>query len=378
MAPRRLKVYLAGPITNCSDTQIHGWREEAKSHWGDEFDFVDPTGHHDEPASPFEVATRDLYAIHACDALLVYMWKESIGTAIGVAHAVRHGKPIFVVDPNLIQSQMLAFYANSVSRTMKEAIRHLREHVRAEERLKTVVKRGGEEEPFDRRKLLETVRRACRSAGVDDLLAPAQIVPEVVSRLMQMKRTPGKGKLTTTAIREAVWEVLAVLEADPLRAHMFAGVRGAWEGGETPPEEPAPPRRLDPIVIHDRPMRVRVFCGKSHTSIWGVNVKDVSQIPKEPRRFFEEVCRVDGIQEIRLTTMASSRSVPADAVRGEVFASRDEGIIEGKCYDRAVSGRVQSFQVRVHDPERTEVIRVRLIAHLHEKKLLRTPLAETE
>ncbi|MCU0726363.1 MAG: hypothetical protein MUE73_11320, partial [Planctomycetes bacterium] len=60
------------------------------------------------------------------------------------------------------------------------------------------------------------------------------------------------------------------------------------------------------------------------------------------------------------------------------FASREAGVIEGKCYDRAVSGRVQAFQVRVHDPARTEAIRMRLITHLNERKLLRVAGAESE
>ncbi|MCU0725577.1 MAG: ATP cone domain-containing protein, partial [Planctomycetes bacterium] len=307
MAPRRWKVYLAGPIGNCNETQVHEWRREVKARFGAEFDFVDPAQDHYLNASPFEVATRDLNLIRSCDALLVNMWTESIGTAFGVAHAARHGKPVFIVDPNQIRSPMLAFYAQSVSRTLKEAVRHLRDYIRAGDRLREVVKRGGDEEPFQRDKLLESLRRACREAGADDLLAPAQIMPEAVSRLMLLKRTPGKGKLTTRAIRDTVWETLRELEADPLRADLLSGVREAWERFEMR-QQPVPPRRLDSVAVHDRPLRVRVFCGKSHTSIWGKNVKEISHLPRDPRRFFEEVCRVDGIQEIRITIMASSRS----------------------------------------------------------------------
>jgi hypothetical protein len=99
-------------------------------------------------------------------------------------------------------------------------------------------------------------------------------------------------------------------------------------------------------------------------------------IPREARRLFEEVCRIGGIAEIRLTIMSSSRTKWLEGVRAEILASKEPGIIEGKVHDKAVSGRVQMFQVLVHDTTAKEAIRLRLIEHLRERKLLRLPAVE--
>ena len=36
-------IYLAGPITRCSDKEISNWRESIKEKYSGEFDFKDPS-----------------------------------------------------------------------------------------------------------------------------------------------------------------------------------------------------------------------------------------------------------------------------------------------------------------------------------------------
>ncbi|MBM4063013.1 MAG: hypothetical protein FJ265_18245, partial [Planctomycetes bacterium] len=90
----------------------------------------------------------------------------------------------------------------------------------------SVEKRAGRVEPFRREKLTLSIRHACLSAGRNDMLAAAEIVPEVLRRLGQHGR---QGTVRSRMIRDTVWEVLQELEADPLRAGDYAGIRKAWE-----------------------------------------------------------------------------------------------------------------------------------------------------
>jgi transcriptional regulator NrdR family protein len=372
-------VYLAGPINNCNHAQIHHWRDTLKEHWAGEFRLIDPSEFIVDPGSSFDIVHQDLKAIRESDAVLANVWKESLGTALGVAHAARHGKPIFIVDPNDIDSRAIAYFALVVVRTPNEGMRRVREFFRAQEQIRTVVKRDGREEPFDRQKLVNSLRQACRDADQDDLLPPTRITPRVVASLIRQKRTPGKGKITSSAIRDAVWEVLRDLEADPLRGGLFAGIRECWEDHERARQDGGVlSRSSDAVTVHPRPLEVRVFSGKAHSSIWGAAVKSLAAIPGDARAFFEEICRVEGIAEVRLTGKSNTRTKWAEGVRGEIFASREPHIIEGKCYDHGRAGEVQMFQIRVHDKARKEAIRRRLMDHLRTASFLRAPAPEEE
>ncbi len=92
---RRPKIYLAGPISGCNDEQKHGWRRRIRARWGGQYRFLDPTDSlvkEDAAQSAFEIVKREGEALEACNAVLANMWKESIGTAIGVYHARALGK----------------------------------------------------------------------------------------------------------------------------------------------------------------------------------------------------------------------------------------------------------------------------------------------
>ena len=100
------RVYLAGPISRCNDTQMRRWRETVKGEYGSKMTFLDPVERLVDPeASPYEFVEADLQHIMEADGLLVNMWRESIGAAMGVAHAHRHGRAIVVSDPNHLENK---------------------------------------------------------------------------------------------------------------------------------------------------------------------------------------------------------------------------------------------------------------------------------
>jgi nucleoside 2-deoxyribosyltransferase len=366
-ASKKPLVYLAGPISGCNDDQSRRWRASVKERHGDEFEFIDPTDElvdRDEHGS-VEIVRKDELAIARADAVLANMWKESIGTSIGVALARAKGKTVVIADPNHLNSRTLAYYADAVAKTVPESVKRLRGLLRSQETLSTVVKHSGEEEPFEREKLAESIRTVCRAVKRNDILAPAVIVPRVLERLTKVKPVR-KGTITATQIEDAAWGVLAELEADPLRHEHFAGIREAWEAHA---KQERPTARRGSVRVHPKPLVVRVLSGKSHATIWGKAAKELSQIPPPARGVFEEILRVDGIAEIRLTRMSKGPQV-AGAL-AEIMASKDRGIIEGKCFHNAPKGQVQMFQIRVHDPARTEAIRRKIVEHVGGQGLLR-------
>ena len=91
---QKFHIYLAGPISGCSnDEQVHRWREEVKKECSKDFDFIDPA---ELPllrpgATARQAVEEDLKAIKRADGLLVNMWRESIGSAIGIVHAHKEG-----------------------------------------------------------------------------------------------------------------------------------------------------------------------------------------------------------------------------------------------------------------------------------------------
>lgn len=351
------QVYLAGPISGCNEAQKSRWRDEVKRAYGDRMTFIDPVEQLLEPgASPYEFVEADLQAIKAADGLLVNMWRESIGTAIGVAHAHLRNRTIVVCDPNRLESSMLNFFADAVADTPLQGAKTLWSLLRAERRWH-VNKHGGRTEHFERRKIMKAVRGACRSAACDDITVPRLVIPEVIDRLERTDRKINES-LTTTDIDRVVVEVLRHLEDEPAYRDSASGVVDAWRGhaaadgdGALPPPSPGP-RPLDPSIV-----RIPVSSGsKSHGTIWGASVRALADIPSsEARSVFRKIVSVPGVT--RITLGPFGRKGERRDCRAWVGGSRTANVIEGKLYDRGPKGTLQSFQVHVQSDDAKPAVR---------------------
>lgn len=352
-------VYLAGPISACNPEQRHAWRNELKKGFSEEFEFIDPTDNLISPeGSDFEVVQADAEAIRNADAVLANMWRESIGTSFGILHAHMAGKIVAVCDSNLIWSRMPAFYADSVGRTVPAALHAIGTFLRAQSLVKGVEKRSGEIQPFDRGKLSQSVRKACLAAGAGDVVPTRAIVTKMLSLLFD--ETLEERVLSTTQIKEAVWDALATLAADPLYETDYDAIRRAWEeyreggrrdGGEkvrTPLPRP---------VVHDAPLEIRRRSFHNHSTIWG------NRIGSDAARIFDEIARVDGITEIVFGEFKNTGSPPSRP-HVRLKASKTLNIIEGVCYDKGKKGTLQTFQVRVANPAARDSVLEVLREHL--------------
>ena len=104
MEKPKLTIYLAGPISHCNERQKCEWRKTAKTALRKKgYAFIDPADH-----TVDWHAYKEIIDIDKSDVLIANLWRESIGTVIGIVQARRSGKPVILIDPNLIDSAVLA------------------------------------------------------------------------------------------------------------------------------------------------------------------------------------------------------------------------------------------------------------------------------
>lgn len=189
--------------------------------------FLDPVDNLlDSEVSPYEWVEADLQSIMEADGLLVNMWHESIGTAMGVAHAHHYGRAIVVSDPNHLENKMLTFFADAVAEKPLQAAKALWNLLRAEQGWRVVKSGERADQPFECKKIMDAVRAACRDAKRDDILIPRLVLPRVIEHLRAGDRRVNKS-VTTTEIAGAVTGALKVLEGD---AFHLGAVEGVIEG----------------------------------------------------------------------------------------------------------------------------------------------------
>jgi nucleoside 2-deoxyribosyltransferase len=376
---RRFRIYLAGPVSGCTQDEIRDWRDAVKANWQTVFDFDDPADDH-LPRDPgvedyddYEIVVRDQQSIARCDGVVANMWKESIGTALGVFQACVQGKPVAVADPNGLGNRILRHYVRGeVRATVDEAMGVLRRLLAERHAIADVSKRNGRVEPFARDKLALSIRHACLAAGRNDMLVAVEIVPAALRLLAERHRD---GTASSKDIQEAVWTVLQRTEADPLRAAEYAGIRAAWERhvGARPPANRraiALDTTFKQAPIHATPRDIEVCSDKAHATIWGKGVWSIADLPPGPRRVFEHLARVDGIRRVSLHRFGPGPRTNGCAL--ELLASKTAGCIEGKCHDEGSKGRVQQFRILLNtsDPNETDAIRQTLLRFLADHHMI--------
>lgn len=355
-------IYLAGPIAGCNEEQLLLWRRDLIRGFSEEFDFIDPTDNLiGSDRSDYDVVHADAEAIRSADAVLANMWRESIGTAIGVVHAHTVGKIVVVCDPNFLQSRTLAFYADSVERSLPQALAAIRTFVRAERLIQAVRKSGEKEEPFDRQKLALSVRKACIGARQSDLVPARAIVFKAMANLLG--QSLDERVITTEEIRLAVWEAIAELASDPVHEADYDAIRRSWEG------HPATPKMASEAEfvpqVHERPLEIAIRSSGTHSTIWG------NKVDPDAARIFNEIAKVEGIVGILLTQFTNTGSPPSKP-HVRLTASTTPGIIEGKCYAKGKKGTLQTFQIRVANVDHRDSILAVLRTHLEAQGHIRS------
>ncbi|MCW5943406.1 MAG: hypothetical protein KIS66_14335 [Fimbriimonadaceae bacterium] len=192
------------------------------------------------------------------------------------------------------------------------------------------------------------MRKACLDAGQSDLAPPHAIVTQTLSLLLA--GSDEARAVSSTEIRDRVWESLATLAADPSVGDDYDQIRRAWESHEAhdkPREEVAAPTRG--IAVAEKPLETPVHTVGNHSTIWG------HRIGPEAWRIFEEIVRVNGITEVVFGPFQNTGNPPRKP-HVRLVASKIPNHIEGKCYDKGPKGTLQTFQIRVANPEERDTI----------------------
>ena len=245
---------------------------------------------------------------------------------------------------------MLTFFADAVEETPLRGAKALWNLLRAERGWRVVKSGGRTEERFERGKVMEAVRAACREAKRDDIIIPRLVLPRVIEQLRGSDRNVKKS-VTTTDIDKAIADVLSHLDSDAVHAEAVAGVLSAWRRrgnslartGRRIPTEKDP----DPLPAGQVP----ISCGnKAHATIWGKTVRGIQDIPSaDARSVFRRIASVQGITRITLGQFGHKGS--RNGCQAQVGVSRTHCVIEGKLYDKGPKGTMQSFRVWVQSDE---------------------------
>ena len=365
MAKHKFRVYLAGPISGCNATQVCQWRDEVKRKYEAHLDFIDPAEM--QKTSSYEVVETDLRAIEDADGLLVNMWRESIGSAIGIVHAHNAGRPVVVANPNYLDNLVLNFYAEAIENTPLKAAKVLLDILRADASWKVIKSGDRGDEPFSRQKFMNSISAACREGGCNDIVIPVLVLPKVLERLGKSDRRIKK-QFTTSDIRREVIASFVELEADPAYAHAVEGLSAKWKNWHERKYSLTEPHQLRYQTHHSSKVHVNISCGKSHGTIWGNTVKSLNDIPSsEARRVFQSIMEVHGITRILLT--AFGHKGERSSCGALVHVSKTPFVIEGNLFDKGEKGTMQTFQVRVQDDSQKKRILDDIITKLKEREL---------
>ncbi len=365
MAKSRPTVYLAGPMSGCTSLEKTVWRDEIKKRFSDHFEFIDPVDSGiDEAASSYQRVTQDRKDIERCDAVLANLWKMSSGTAIGIVLARNKGKFIVLLDENSLSNSILSYYCDRVVRDVGTAIKELLWLFQNDLGDLQVMKQNGSVSPFRIPKVVMSIRKACQSAGVDDVTFPPLIIPDVMEEIEEVPRRAGK--ISTEAIAHAVLRALdrgAIDRGDSDFSGSVARIRDAWRRwvlAHRPsrfPDAIVAPVSVSDARIRRDPLKIRLASEKSHHTIWGTAIRSIDDLPSDARSFFREVARVKGIQRISLTAFRAQglRDAPASP-RVKLALSKNPTLIEGVLRVRGKLGHIQNFTIELSDPSDREDI----------------------
>lgn len=361
MAKRKFTVYLAGPISGCNDSQRHLWREEVKRKYGKDLEFVDPTEALKE--ARYDIVEADLQAIEEADGLLVNMWKESIGSAIGIVRAYGAGKPVVVADPNHINNRILNYYADNIQDTPLKAANVLLKLLQANADWKVMKSGERSDEPFERQKLMKAIRGAFREAECDDLVVPRLVLELVINQLDKSDRRIKK-QFAARDINEKVAKSLKALEAHPRYEQAVKGVLTKWQGygkSQSSAPEIRSPMGGPPASVGG------VSSAKSHSTIWGNTVNELKDIPSEQARsVFKGILAIPGVARVTLGPFSGQEERP-DCCAFIERSEKSSAALDGKLFDRGSKGTMQRFQVWMdEDVDKANILKRLITARLQE------------
>jgi len=128
------KIYLSGPIMDCTPGESKDWRTRAKERLAGRFMILDPMRRNfrdREIDSSNEIVEFDLQDVRDADIILVNYSKPSIGTAMEVFFAAHDlGKFVIAFSPAEFKdcSPWMVRYCTKILKGLDEAIDYIERH----------------------------------------------------------------------------------------------------------------------------------------------------------------------------------------------------------------------------------------------------------
>jgi hypothetical protein len=201
-------MYLAGPVTNCNEKQRTEWRKAIRSRLAKlGHKWIDPSEHEDW------TPLREMVEIDRSDVVIANLWRESVGTVIGIVQARRKGKPVILIDTNFLENSALRHLVGKdfIVRGIEEAINLLPQVVEQINKVVLVRKSSGATEPFASSKLHDSLNAVCARAHVEDAILPDLLANAVHRSVMKAERN---GEISADRIKELVFEALGDIATD--------------------------------------------------------------------------------------------------------------------------------------------------------------------
>jgi nucleoside 2-deoxyribosyltransferase len=207
---KKLRVYLAGPMTNCNEKQRTEWRKRIQAELPPlEYEVLDPTGR--AARSGALAVTSD---IEAADVVIANLWTISIGTIVGILHAHRNGVPVILLDEHYIDSPILASITDHIVRSEQAAINKLKDSVAPALRRELWVekrRKPGQPVSFSLKKLEKSLKRNTAQAGIDNPILDALLSRRVKRALFERDAQV----VTTQQIKQTIFVEMNKLASEP-------------------------------------------------------------------------------------------------------------------------------------------------------------------
>jgi transcriptional regulator NrdR family protein len=257
MDKQRLTIYLSGPISHCNEKQRSEWRKTVKTALRKKgHACIDPADHMVD-WNPY----KEIIDIDKSDILIANLWRESIGTVLGIVQARRMGKPVILIDPNYIDSAVLREIVGEdrVVHSLDGAINKLEsEAISLFGQRILVQKKRGSSEPLSEPKLQRSLNRVCSEAGVNDAIFAVLVTKRA---LAAVRHEAESASITTDKIKQAVFDQLEQLSSgtDKLYAEDFKQsarrLKQTWERQQTAKDEK---RVLDELALREKDWELKL------------------------------------------------------------------------------------------------------------------------
>lgn len=131
-------VYLAGPMQNCTDSEMNAWRSLFKRELEPAFSILDPTRRDYRgdvawlPDKIREIVENDKGDIQRSAIVVANCWKPSHGTSMEIIYAHGLGKRVLVIHPGAggsggdRPSPWLIYHSERIFRTAEECVQYLK------------------------------------------------------------------------------------------------------------------------------------------------------------------------------------------------------------------------------------------------------------